>query len=130
LSTPSPESAPSEFTAEHPTDSAAGPGETAAADLGETAAPSPERVLSSLLAVIRGRREQMPEGSYTSYLFGEGLEKIKKKTGEEAIELILAEKPEDIVHEASDLLYHLLVLLEATGLSWDDVSTELANRSM
>jgi phosphoribosyl-ATP pyrophosphohydrolase len=122
LSTPSPESAPSEFTAEHPADSAAGPG--------ETAAPSPERVLSSLLAVIRGRREQMPEGSYTSYLFGEGLEKIKKKTGEEAIELILAEKPEDIVHEASDLLYHLLVLLEATGLSWDDVSTELANRSM
>ena len=73
-------------------------------------------VLQRVADTIAERKTSLPEGSYTTYLFTQGLEKIRKKTGEEAIELILAERPEEIAAEAADLLYHLTVLLEASGV--------------
>jgi phosphoribosyl-AMP cyclohydrolase / phosphoribosyl-ATP pyrophosphohydrolase len=102
------------------------PGE--GASVSGTAAESGESVLEELAALIRERREKKPEGSYTTYLFKEGAEKIRKKTGEEAVELILARGREEIVYEASDLVYHLLVLLEAEGISLEEVLHELRGR--
>jgi len=78
-------------------------------------------VLSWLVAVIRDRRRKMPEGSYTTHLFSAGKEKIRKKTGEEAVELILAGTRAELTSETADLLYHLLVLLEVEGISLDEV---------
>lgn len=86
-------------------------------------------IVTLLEAVIKERREAMPEGSYTTHLFESGLDKIRKKTGEEAVELILAEDKEEIAHEAADLIYHLLVLLEAAGVPLQAVLEELQNRS-
>jgi phosphoribosyl-ATP pyrophosphohydrolase len=85
-------------------------------------------VMGRLSALVAERRKTLPEGSYTTHLFKEGLDKIRKKTGEEAVELILARDTDDVVFEAADLAYHLLVLLEASELSWDDVSRELNRR--
>lgn len=90
--------------------------------------PGPE-ILTLLEAIIKERREAMPEGSYTTHLFESGLDKIRKKTGEEAVELILAEGREEIAHESADLIYHLLVLLEAAGVPLRAVLEELQNRS-
>ena len=92
------------------------------------AGSSPGGILADLAALIARRRQEMPEGSYTAYLFQEGVEKIRKKTGEEAIELVLARTPHDIVYEAADLLYHMLVLLEAEGIAFADVLEELKTR--
>jgi phosphoribosyl-ATP pyrophosphohydrolase len=92
------------------------------------ASGSPQGILAELTALIAQRRKDKTEGSYTSYLFQEGPEKIRKKTGEEAIELILARTPQDIVYEAADLVYHLLVLLEAEGIALADVLEELKSR--
>ena len=98
------------------------------------AAPSPaeggevETQLAELAALIAQRRKEKPEGSYTAYLFQEGPEKIRKKTGEEAVELILARTPHEIVYEAADLLYHMLVFLEAEGIALADVLEELKSR--
>jgi phosphoribosyl-ATP pyrophosphohydrolase len=85
-------------------------------------------ILHKLQALIDERRETLPEGSYTTHLFSKGAEKIRKKTGEEAIELLLARSKEEIVYEAADLLYHLMVLLSAEELSIDEVLSELARR--
>ena len=85
-------------------------------------------VLASLVNVIRDRRREMPEGSYTTHLFAAGKEKIRKKTGEEAVELILAGNRAELTSETADLLYHLLVLLEVEGISLDDIAAELKNR--
>ncbi len=85
-------------------------------------------VLERLAKVISTRRQDMPEGSYTSYLFREGEEKIRKKAGEEAVELILARKTEDIRNEAADLIYHLLVLLEVCDIPIQDVMEVLRGR--
>lgn len=87
-----------------------------------------EAVLERLAQVIAARRQDMPEGSYTSYLFREGEDKIRKKTGEEAVELILARETEDIRNEAADLIYHLLVLLEVCGIPLHDVTEVLRGR--
>lgn len=87
-----------------------------------------EDVLGSLTATIKKRHRDMPAGSYTTHLFEKGIAKIKKKCGEEAIELILAEKAEDLVFESADLIYHLMVLLENQGLSMADVLAELRKR--
>jgi phosphoribosyl-ATP pyrophosphohydrolase len=87
-----------------------------------------EGVMEQLSALISQRHESMPEGSYTTHLFEQGLDKILKKTGEEAVELLLARNNKDVVYESADLIYHLLVLLEASGLSWQDVTRELARR--
>ncbi len=88
-------------------------------------------LLDQLYAVIKEREQLRPEDSYTTYLFNEGLDKILKKVGEESAETIVAAKNESMtafVSEVSDLLYHLLVLLVARGVSLDQVRTELARR--
>jgi len=87
--------------------------------------------LERLYALILNRREERPEGSYTTYLFDEGLDKILKKVGEEAAETIIAAKNEGagpLVSEASDLIYHLVVLLVERGVTLEDVRAELARR--
>lgn len=83
-------------------------------------------------AVIAQRRAQPMEGSYTCYLFDNGLDKILKKVGEECAETIIAAKngvEEDTVNECSDLLYHLMVLLAAQNIPLDTVLAELDRRS-
>lgn len=85
-------------------------------------------ILYKLAETIKRRKELMPQGAYTTHLFEKGLEKIKKKLGEEAIELILADSKEDIVYESADLLYHLLVLLEEAGVRFHDLMVELERR--
>ncbi|NNM66899.1 MAG: phosphoribosyl-ATP diphosphatase [Spirochaetales bacterium] len=87
-----------------------------------------EPTLKRVSAVIAQRRRDMPEGSYTTHLFQKGEDKIRKKTGEEAIELVLAQNRDDIVSEAADLIYHLMVLLEVKDIPVDEVLAELASR--
>lgn len=87
--------------------------------------------LDQLYELIQSRERRRPEGSYTTYLFAEGLDKILKKVGEEAAETIIAAKNEDserLVSEAADLVYHLLVLLVARGLTLADIEQELKQR--
>jgi phosphoribosyl-ATP pyrophosphohydrolase/phosphoribosyl-AMP cyclohydrolase len=88
-------------------------------------------VLEELYAVIVGRRREMPEGSYTTYLFEKGLNKILKKVGEEAAETIIAAKDEDagaLTAETADLVYHLLVLMVERGLTLETLAGELTHR--
>jgi phosphoribosyl-ATP pyrophosphohydrolase/phosphoribosyl-AMP cyclohydrolase len=88
-------------------------------------------LLDQLYELIQSRERERPAGSYTTYLFDEGLDKILKKVGEESAETIIAAKNDNdarLTAEASDLLYHLLVLLVARGLSLADVAEELASR--
>lgn len=87
--------------------------------------------LSELQSFIDRRREEMPEGSYTTSLFNKGINKIAQKVGEEALETVIEATngtAEHLVYEASDLLYHLLVLLTEKGLRIEDVATELHRR--
>ena len=87
--------------------------------------------LQGLYSLLEGRRRDMPEGSYTSYLFEKGLDKILKKVGEECTEVIIAAKGEDrreTVYELADLAYHALVLMVEAGISVEDVHRELASR--
>ncbi len=104
--------------------------DAAAVNSAETAVPGmpSDATLERLANIIGARRRDMPEGSYTSYLFREGEDKIRKKTGEEAIELILANKTEDIRNEAADLIYHLLVLLEVCDIPVQEVMDVLRGR--
>ncbi len=84
-----------------------------------------------LQQVVARRRAQMPGGSYTTRLFEKGTPKIAQKVGEEAVETVIeavAGNKEAMIYEASDLVYHLLVLLAAQGLSWDDIEKELYSR--
>jgi phosphoribosyl-AMP cyclohydrolase / phosphoribosyl-ATP pyrophosphohydrolase len=93
--------------------------------------PEIEGVLQELYSVIEQRKEQRPEGSYTTYLFNSGLDKILKKVGEESTETIVAAKNPDsgrLVSETSDLIYHLLVLLVERGVTLDEISRELKTR--
>jgi phosphoribosyl-ATP pyrophosphohydrolase/phosphoribosyl-AMP cyclohydrolase len=93
--------------------------------------PEVEGVLQELYAVIQERKEKRPEGSYTTYLFNSGLDKILKKIGEESTETIVAAKNQDsqrLVSETGDLIYHLLVLLVERGITLDEVSRELKER--
>ncbi|HIP88482.1 MAG TPA: bifunctional phosphoribosyl-AMP cyclohydrolase/phosphoribosyl-ATP diphosphatase HisIE [Thermococcus paralvinellae] len=85
-------------------------------------------ILRELEELIKQRKEKPVEGSYTSKLFAEGKEKIYKKFGEEAIEVLVAEGRERIIHETADLLYHLLVLLVHNGISLGEVMKELRRR--
>lgn len=88
-------------------------------------------VLSRLEGILRDRDEQRPEGSYTTYLFEQGVDKILKKVGEEATEVVIAAKNDDAAElraEASDLLFHLLVLLRARGVPLDEIWAELDAR--
>jgi len=91
----------------------------------------PGGLLHELYALIQSRQEQRPEGSYTTYLFDKGLDKILKKVGEESAETIIAAKndePKQLIAETADLLYHLLVMLVAKNVNLDDVRDELAQR--
>lgn len=88
-------------------------------------------LLTNLYELIESRERERPEDSYTTYLFNSGLDKILKKVGEESAETIIAAKNEDkerLTAEVSDLVYHLLVLLVARGVSLDEVRAELAKR--
>jgi phosphoribosyl-AMP cyclohydrolase / phosphoribosyl-ATP pyrophosphohydrolase len=85
--------------------------------------------LAKLEATIAERRRSLPEGSYTSYLFKEGPVKIRKKTGEEAVEVILARDKTELIRETADLIYHLLVLLREEGIELDSIASELATRA-
>ncbi|HEU5133047.1 MAG TPA: bifunctional phosphoribosyl-AMP cyclohydrolase/phosphoribosyl-ATP diphosphatase HisIE [Pyrinomonadaceae bacterium] len=88
-------------------------------------------VLTQLYKLIESRERERPEGSYTTYLFDQGIDKILKKVGEESAETIVAAKNEEtkpLVSEVSDLIYHLLVLLVARGVSLDQVREELVLR--
>ena len=87
--------------------------------------------LEGLYELLRGRKAQMPEGSYTTYLFQKGLDKILKKVGEESTEVIIAGKARDkreTVYEIADLAYHVMVLMVEMGISVEDVRAELASR--
>ncbi|MDR0840642.1 MAG: bifunctional phosphoribosyl-AMP cyclohydrolase/phosphoribosyl-ATP diphosphatase HisIE [Christensenellaceae bacterium] len=87
--------------------------------------------LSGLAALIEGRKTNPQEGSYTTYLFDKGLDKILKKIGEEATEVVLAGKAQDkaeTIYEIADLAYHVLVLMCEAGISLQDIEQELAAR--
>jgi phosphoribosyl-ATP pyrophosphohydrolase/phosphoribosyl-AMP cyclohydrolase len=89
-------------------------------------------VLDELYDLIESRRKNRPEGSYTTYLFEQGLDKILKKLGEEASETIIAAKNDEkgpLVSESADLIYHLIVLLVDRGVSLDEIKDELLSRS-
>ena len=88
-------------------------------------------MLGQLQRIVEDRKENPEEGSYTNYLFDKGVDKIAKKAGEEAVELVIAAKngdKEEIVGECADLFYHTLVLLANAGVKLSDVCTELNNR--
>ena len=88
-------------------------------------------MLKELCQTVEDRRQQQAEGSYTCYLFQQGLDKILKKCGEECSEVIIAAKngrQEDTVGELSDLLYHLTVLMVNEGIPYEAVEAELARR--
>lgn len=90
-----------------------------------------QQTLEELYAIIKGRKEAPKEGSYTNYLFDKGLDKILKKVGEEATEVVIAaknENPQELVYETADVLYHLLVLLVEKGVSYEAILEELASR--
>ncbi len=87
--------------------------------------------LDGLMRLIEGRRTEKKEGSYTTYLFEKGIDKILKKVGEESTEVIIAGKAGDkaeTIYEISDLVYHVLVLMVQMGISVDDIENELASR--
>lgn len=86
--------------------------------------------LCGLMELIKGRKNEPVEGSYTSYLFGKGLDKILKKIGEESSEVIIAAKNDrkEAVYEISDLVYHLLVLMAEMNIDTRDIIKELASR--
>lgn len=84
-----------------------------------------------LYELIKGRKVDKKEGSYTTYLFEKGLDKILKKVGEESTEVIIAAKAQDkaeTIYEISDLIYHLTVLMVEAGISLEDIRSELASR--
>ena len=87
--------------------------------------------VQGLYEMLEGRKKDKPEGSYTTYLFEKGLDKILKKIGEESTEVIIAAKAQDkreTVYEIADLMYHVMVMMVEAGISVDDVMTELASR--
>ena len=87
--------------------------------------------LENLYQLLLDRKAKLPEGSYTTYLFQKGLDKILKKVGEECTEVIIAGKADDkaeTVYEIADLAYHVMVLMVQMGISVEDIRTELAGR--
>ena len=87
--------------------------------------------LDGLYEMLVGRKETLPEGSYTTYLFQKGIDKILKKVGEESTEVIIAGKASDkaeTVYEIADLAYHVMVLMVEMGISLEDIRKELASR--
>ena len=92
---------------------------------------SEEFSLEALMKVIKGRKIEKKEGSYTTYLFEKGIDKILKKVGEECTEVIIAGKADDkaeTIYEIADLVYHVMVLMIEMGISLEDIQKELASR--
>ena len=88
-------------------------------------------IMRELYSVIKDRQEHPVEGSYTNYLFEKGTDKISKKLGEEAVEVVIAASQRDrkaTIQEIADLEYHLLVLMADRGITLDDVEAELRSR--
>lgn len=86
---------------------------------------------AGLMALLQGRKDNLPEGSYTTYLFQKGTDKILKKIGEECTEVIIAAKAEDrreTVYEIADLAYHVMVLMTQQGITLEEIHKELASR--
>lgn len=92
----------------------------------------PEFSVEGLYQLLKERKEKLPEGSYTTYLFQKGLDKILKKVGEECTEVIIAAKSQEgnaeLIYELADLYYHALVLMLQQGVTLDQVRNELASR--
>ena len=91
----------------------------------------PEFSLDGLYELLEGRKKDLPEGSYTTYLFNKGIDKILKKIGEESTEVIIAAKADDkkeTIYEIADLAYHVMVMMVEMGITVDDVRKELASR--
>ena len=87
--------------------------------------------LQGLMDLLKGRKANLPEGSYTTYLFQKGIDKILKKVGEECTEVILASKAEDrkeTIYEVADLAYHVMVMMVEQGISLEEIHKELASR--
>ena len=87
--------------------------------------------LEGLYQLLQGRKANLPEGSYTTYLFQKGIDKILKKVGEECTEVIIAGKADDkaeTIYEIADLAYHVMVLMVQLGISVEDIHKELAGR--
>ena len=94
-------------------------------------AENPLQVFEDVLNVIKDRKLHPKEGSYTNYLFDKGIDKILKKLGEEATEIVIAAKnpnANEVKYEISDFLYHMMVLMVEKDVSWEEITTELANR--
>jgi len=92
---------------------------------------NPLRVFEDIYSVIQDRKINPKEGSYTNYLFDKGVDKILKKVGEEATEIVIAAKnpnPNEIKYEISDFLYHVMVLMVEKGVTWADITEDLAKR--
>ncbi|MBQ7564421.1 MAG: phosphoribosyl-ATP diphosphatase [Lachnospiraceae bacterium] len=92
---------------------------------------NPLQVFEEVFSVIKDRKENPKDGSYTNYLFDKGLDKILKKVGEEATEIVIAAKnpnKEEVRYEMADFLYHMMVLMAECDLTWSDITEELANR--
>lgn len=92
---------------------------------------NPLKIFESVLDVIKDRKVNPKEGSYTNYLFDKGIDKILKKLGEECTEIVIAAKnpnPNEIKYEISDFLYHMMVLMVEKGVTWEEITTELAQR--
>ena len=97
----------------------------------DASAANPLKVFENVLAVILDRKEHPKEGSYTNYLFDKGIDKILKKMGEEATEIVIAAKnpnPNEIKYEISDFLYHMMVLMAQKGVTWEEITEELSKR--
>lgn len=92
---------------------------------------NPLKVFENVFNVILDRKIHPKEGSYTNYLFDKGIDKILKKLGEEATEIVIAAKnpnPDEIKYEISDFLYHMMVLMAEKNVTWEEITTELARR--
>ena len=92
---------------------------------------NPLKVLEDVYEIILDRKAHPKEGSYTNYLFDKGIDKILKKVGEEATEIVIAAKnpdPEEVKYEISDFLYHMMVLMAERGVTWEDITQELSQR--
>lgn len=92
---------------------------------------NPLKVFERVFDVIKDRKVHPKEGSYTNYLFEKGIDKILKKLGEEAIEIVIAAKnpnANEVKYEISDFLYHMMVLMAEKNISWEEITTELAQR--
>lgn len=98
---------------------------------GETNEPNPLLFLTELQDFIEKRHQEMPEGSYTTKLFKDGVNKMAQKVGEEALETVIEATNgtnEKLIYEASDMMYHLIVLLTSKGLRIEDIAQELHKR--